>query len=43
VAKEAARDGVSVREIVRRHKLIDPDKIDDALDVRKMTEPGLPE
>ena len=43
VAKEAAREGVSVREIVRRHNLIDPDKIDDALDVRKMTEPGLPE
>ena len=43
VAKEAAREGVSVREIVHRHNLIDPDKIDDALDVRKMTEPGLPE
>jgi fumarate hydratase class II len=43
VAKEAAREGVSVREIVRRYNLIDPDKIDDALDVRKMTEPGLPE
>jgi len=43
VAKEAAQEGVSVREIVRRYNLIDPDKIDDALDVRKMTEPGLPE
>lgn len=43
VAKEAAREGVSVREVVQRHNLIDADKVDDALDVRKMTEPGLPE
>ncbi|MBH16136.1 MAG: aspartate ammonia-lyase [Gemmatimonadetes bacterium] len=43
VAKEAAREGISVREVVERRQLIDPDKIDDALDVRKMTEPGLPE
>ena len=43
VAKEAAREGVSVREVVQRHNLIDADKVDDALDVRKMPEPGLPE
>ncbi len=43
VAKEAAREGVSVREVVQRHNLIDADKVDDALDVRKMTEPGLAE
>ena len=43
VAKEAAREGVSVREIVEKWKLIAPEKVDEALDVRKMTEPGLPE
>ena len=43
VAKEAAREGVSVREVVERRQLIAPDKVDEALDVRKMTEPGLPE
>ena len=43
VAKEAARDGVSVREVVERLGLMSPEKVDEALDVRKMTEPGLPE
>ena len=43
VAKEAARDGVSVREVVEKRGLIPPEKLDEALDVRKMTEPGLPE
>jgi fumarate hydratase class II len=38
VAKEAARDGVSVREVVRRHGLIPEDELDEALDVWKMTE-----
>ncbi len=43
VAKEAARDGVSVREVVEKRDLIPSEKVDEALDVRKMTEPGLPE
>jgi fumarate hydratase class II len=38
VAKEAARDGVSVREVVRKHGLIPEEEIDRALDVRGMTE-----
>jgi fumarate hydratase, class II len=38
VAKEAARDGVSVREVVLRRGLIPPEEIDAALDVRAMTE-----
>jgi fumarate hydratase class II len=40
VAKEAARDGVSVREVVRRHGLIPEEEMDQALDVRGMTEGG---
>ncbi len=43
VAKEAAREGVSVREVVEKRELIPPEQVDEALDVRKMTEPGLPE
>ena len=40
VAKEAARDGVSVREVVLRQGLIPEEELDQALDVRSMTEPG---
>jgi fumarate hydratase class II len=43
VAKESAKRGVSVREIVRERGLLPEDQIDEALDVRSMTEPGLPE
>ena len=43
VAKEAAKRGVSVRQIVLERELLPEDQIDDALDVRSMTEPGLPE
>jgi len=41
VAKEAAREGVSVREVVRRRGLIPEEELDQALDVRGMT--GVPE
>ncbi len=43
VAKESAKRGVSVREIVEEKGLLPADQIDEALDVRSMTEPGLPE
>ncbi len=43
VAKESAARGVSVRQIVLEKGLLPEDQIDDALDVRGMTEPGLPE
>jgi fumarate hydratase class II len=42
VAKASAKEHKSVREIVLREGLLPEDKIDDALDVRGMTEPGLP-
>ena len=41
VAKEAGREGVSVREVVLRKGLLPEDEIDEALDVRSMTEPGV--
>jgi fumarate hydratase class II len=43
VAKEAAREGKSVREVVQEKNLLPPEQLDHALDVRAMTEPGLPE
>jgi fumarate hydratase class II len=42
VAKEAARKGLSVRDVVEKKGLLAPEEIDAALDVRAMTEPGLP-
>jgi fumarate hydratase class II len=42
VAKAAAKEHRSVREIVLREKLLPEEKIDEALDARSMTEPGLP-
>ena len=42
VAKTAAKEHVSVREVVLREGLLPAEKIDEALDVRGMTEPGLP-
>ncbi len=42
VAKEAARDGRSVRDVVEERGLLKPEEVDEALDVRAMTEPGLP-
>ncbi len=43
VAKEAAKRGVSVREVVLEKGLLAAEEIDAALDVRAMTEPGLPD
>ena len=42
VAKKAAAEGRSVREVVEEMGLITPEQMDDALDVRGMTEPGIP-
>jgi len=43
VAKESARERKSVRDVVQARGLLPDDKLDEALDVRAMTEPGLPE
>ena len=42
VAKKAAAEGRSVRDVVDEMGLITPEQVDDALDVRGMTEPGIP-
>jgi len=43
VAKEAAKHGKSVRQVVQEQGLLTPEQIDGALDVRAMTEPGVPQ
>lgn len=41
VAKESAKEGVSVREVVQRRGLLPEERLDEALNVRDMTEPGV--
>jgi fumarate hydratase, class II len=41
VAKESAREGISVRDVVQRRGLLPPEQLDEALNVRDMTEPGV--
>jgi fumarate hydratase class II len=43
VAKRSAQEGRSVRDVVEEMGILDPGELDEALDVRSMTEPGLPE
>jgi fumarate hydratase class II len=42
VAKTAAQNRESVRTVVKRMGLLDDDQLEDYLDVRRMTEPGVP-
>ena len=42
VAKEAAANYESVREVVKRHGLLSDEQLDHVLNVREMTEPGIP-
>ena len=42
VAKEAARTGRTVREVVRERGLLTEEEIEKILDPRRMTEPGIP-
>ena len=42
VANAAVKEGILVREMVKRDKLLPAEEIDDVLDLRKMTEIGVP-
>jgi aspartate ammonia-lyase len=42
LSKQSVKEGVLVRDMVRRDKLLPEDQIDDVLDLRKMTEIGVP-
>jgi fumarate hydratase class II len=43
IAREAHRSGRTVREVALERKVLDEEKLDEVLDPRRMTEPGLPE
>ncbi|MGI9189643.1 MAG: class II fumarate hydratase [Longimicrobiaceae bacterium] len=42
VAKEAAKNGESVRVVVKRRGMLSDEQLDEVLNVREMTEPGVP-
>lgn len=42
VSKRSVKEGVLIRELVRREGLLPPDEIDEVLDLRRMTEIGVP-
>ena len=42
LSKQSVKEGVLIRDMVKRDKLLPADEIDDVLDLRKMTEIGVP-
>jgi aspartate ammonia-lyase len=42
LSKQSVKEGVLVRDMVKRDQLLPADQIDDVLDLRKMTEIGVP-
>jgi aspartate ammonia-lyase len=42
LSKQSVKEGVLVRELVKREQVLPPDQIDEILDLRKMTEIGVP-
>jgi aspartate ammonia-lyase len=42
LSKQSVKEGVLVRDMVKRDQIIPADEIDDVLDLRKMTEIGIP-
>jgi aspartate ammonia-lyase len=42
ISKKSVAEGVLIREMVKRDAILPPDEIDDVLDLRKMTEIGVP-
>jgi aspartate ammonia-lyase len=42
ISKQSVKEGLLIRDIVRRDGVIPPDRVDEVLDLRKMTEIGVP-
>jgi aspartate ammonia-lyase len=42
ISKQSVKEGVLIRDLVRRDKILPEDQIDEVLDLRKMTEIGVP-
>src|SRR5205823_10175189 len=42
ISKRSVKEGTLIRDLVKQEKLLPPDQIDDVLDLKKMTEIGVP-
>ena len=42
ISKQSVKEGVLIRDLVKREGILPPDEIDEVLDLRKMTEIGVP-
>jgi aspartate ammonia-lyase len=42
ISKQSVKEGVLIRELVTREKVLPPDEIEEVLDMRKMTDIGVP-
>jgi aspartate ammonia-lyase len=42
LSKQSVKENVLIRDLVRREQVLPPDEIDDVLDLRKMTDIGVP-
>ncbi|MDQ3698015.1 MAG: aspartate ammonia-lyase [Gemmatimonadota bacterium] len=42
ISKQSVKEGVLIRDLVKRDKIIPEDQVDEVLDLRKMTEIGVP-
>jgi aspartate ammonia-lyase len=42
ISKQSVKEGVLIRDLVKRDKILPDDQVDDILDLRKMTDIGVP-
>ena len=42
ISKQSVKEGILIRDLVKRDGILPPDEVDDVLDLRKMTEIGVP-
>ncbi len=42
ISKQSVKEGVLIRDMVTRDEVLAPEQIEEALDLRKMTEIGVP-
>jgi fumarate hydratase, class II len=42
LSKQSVKEGILIRDLVKREKILPDDQIDEVLDLRKMTEIGVP-
>jgi fumarate hydratase class II len=42
ISKQSVKEGVLIRDLVKRDGILPPDEVDEVLDLRKMTEIGVP-